>query len=303
MRRALQLARNGEGRVSPNPMVGAVIVNDGRIIGEGFHAFFGGPHAEVNAVNSVKPQDLHLLKNSTIYVTLEPCAHHGKTPPCANLLVDSGIPSVVIGSPDPNPLVAGKGVKILRDAGVEVETGVLREECDELNRRFLKAQTSSLPFITLKWAQSADGYIAAFDSKGSSCPVKFSSLLSSVDVHRLRSVHDVIMVGANTEKIDHPQLNVRLWGGNSPKKIVMSSSRDLKETLIQLRKEGVSSLLVEGGAKLLNSFIKEGLWDEIRVEIAPQILRNGLKAPDLPEWARLKDNFKIRDNTVLLFSR
>ena len=153
MKRALQLASGGEGRVAPNPMVGAVIVADGRIIGEGFHRTFGGPHAEVNAIRSVKEADRHLLKESTIYVTLEPCSHYGKTPPCAKLIVDTGIPHVVVGAPDPNPLVAGRGIRMLREAGIDVKENVLLEECLEINRRFMTAQTEKRPWILLKWAQ------------------------------------------------------------------------------------------------------------------------------------------------------
>ncbi|MCH5227799.1 MAG: bifunctional diaminohydroxyphosphoribosylaminopyrimidine deaminase/5-amino-6-(5-phosphoribosylamino)uracil reductase RibD [Muribaculaceae bacterium] len=303
MRRALTLARNGEGRVSPNPMVGAVIVNNGRIIGEGFHAFFGGPHAEVNAIKSVKEEDRPLLKDSTIYVTLEPCAHHGKTPPCANLIVETGIPKVVIGSPDPNPLVSGKGVKILENAGVEVISGVLEEECNLLNRRFLKAQKSDMPWITLKWAQSEDGFMAAQDEKGDCKPVKFSSPMSSVWMHRERSLHDAIMVGANTENIDHPLLNVRYWGGNSPKKYVADSNIPLERMLKDMRKEGVTSLMVEGGPTLLNSFITKGLYDEIRIETANFMMGKGLKAPDVPDDVSVAESYYCRDNLIEIFRR
>lgn len=298
MERALLLARNGEGGVSPNPMVGAVIVTedpDGspRIIGEGFHAFYGGPHAEVNAIRSVKEEDRHLLKNSIIYVTLEPCAHHGKTPPCANLIVETGIPKVVIGSPDPNPLVSGKGVKILKDAGLEVEEGLMQEECDLLNRRFLKAQRSDIPWIILKWAQSADGYMAAIDEEGKPHQVKFSLPLSSVFMHRERANIDAIMVGKNTELIDSPSLTTRLWGGNSPRKVVADSSIPLIDTLRDLRRQGITSLMVEGGPTLLNSFIREGLFDEIRIETSPLLLKAGLKSPVLPK------NLKQTESAIL----
>ena len=245
MNRALQLARNGEGRVSPNPMVGAVITHGTRIIGEGFHAFYGGPHAEVNAINSVRKEDLPLLKESTIYVTLEPCAHHGKTPPCANLIVEKGIPRVIIGSLDPNPLVAGKGVKIIRDAGVDVSCGVLEKECVDINRRFMKAHSLSFPWITLKWAQSADGFLATYDDSGNPVPVKFSSDLSSVWMHRERGKQDAILVGANTERIDHPKLNVRLWGADSPKKFVAEGDFDCLEFVKRLRQDGITALMVE----------------------------------------------------------
>ena len=301
MKRALLLARNGEGRVSPNPMVGAVVVHDGLIIGEGFHAVYGGPHAEVNAINSVKPHLRHLLKDSQIYVTLEPCAHHGKTPPCANLIVATGIPEVVVGALDPNPLVAGKGIEIMNDAGVKVVSGVLEEECKYLNRRFMFAQVSPFPYITLKWAQSADGFMATFDADGLPSPVKLSTRMSSVWVHRERAAYDAIMVGGNTERIDHPQLNVRLWGGNSPKKFVAHGDCDLQQTLLEMRKSGVTSLLVEGGPTLLNFFLKNGWWDELRIETSPSLLINGLKSPQLPDNKVLVNSFKSRGNLIETF--
>lgn len=298
MWRALQLAVNGEGRVSPNPMVGAVIESGGRIIGEGFHAFYGGPHAEVNAIKSVKESDRTLLKDSTLYVTLEPCAHHGKTPPCANLIVETGIPRVVIGSPDPNPLVAGKGVEILKDAGIEVIEGLLDKECNHLNRKFLFAQKSERPFIILKWAQSADGFMAAKDKDDNFVPIKFSNPVTSIWVHRLRGACDAIMVGGNTERIDHPRLDVRFWGANSPKKFVASHDMDIMESLSQMRKEGITSLIVEGGRQLLDFFIKNELFDEIRVETSPKFLTSGLKAPTLPPNLQLTASFQSRGNLI-----
>lgn len=303
MRRALQLATNGEGRVSPNPMVGAVIVADDRIIGEGFHAFFGGPHAEVNAIRSVRDSDRHLLKDSTLYVTLEPCSHHGKTPPCANLIKETGIPRVVVGSPDPNPLVAGKGIKILEEAGIEVETGILRKECDDLNRKFLLAQTSSRPWILLKWAQSADGFISPVNQEGQPYPFRFSFPLSSVGVHRLRSGMDAIMVGGNTEKTDNPRLDVRFWGGNNPKKFIAHFSLPIEKQLELMRKEGITSVMVEGGANLLSSMISKGLYDEIRIETSPVLLNNGVKAPMLPQDIRLEDTLDCRGNIIQTYRR
>ena len=303
MRRALQLARNGEGRVSPNPMVGAVIVYNDRIIGEGFHALYGGPHAEVNAINSVKDEDKKFLKDSTIYVTLEPCAHYGKTPPCANLIVNTGIPNVVIGSLDPNPLVAGKGVKILEEAGVKVKTGVLKQESYELNKRFMKAHSGNMPWVILKWAQSADGFMASIDKNGNPSPVKFSTPLSAVWMHRQRANVDAILVGANTEKIDHPSLNVRLWGGNSPRKFVAVDKIDIRDFCQNLRENGVTSLMVEGGSRLLKSFIDEGIYDEIRVETSPLLLKEGLKAPVLPTDLELVATEKCRSNIISTFKK
>ena len=303
MRRAIELARKGAGWTSPNPMVGAVIVHNDRIIGEGFHARYGGPHAEVNAINSVSDSDRHLLKDSTMYVTLEPCAHYGKTPPCADLIVKTGIPGVVVSILDPNPLVAGKGVKILRDSGVEVVTGILEDESKELNRRFLKAHSSPEPWVILKWAQSADGFMAIVDGNGKPKPVRFSSPISTVWMHRERAKVDAIMVGSKTELIDSPRLNVRDWGGNSPKKVIADSSFDCKTFVENLRAEGVTSLMVEGGATLLKSFISENVFDEIRVEISSVKLRHGLPAPALPEGIYLHHHEICQGNMILYFRR
>lgn len=303
MKRALQLAHGGEGRVAPNPMVGAVIVAKGRIIGEGFHRTFGGPHAEVNAIRSVREEDRELLKEATIYVTLEPCSHYGKTPPCAKLIVDTGIPNVVVGAPDPNPLVAGKGIRMLREAGISVKEGVMVDECLEINRRFMTAQTAGRPWIQLKWAQSADGFMAAFDAGGNPVPVRFSSPLSSVWMHRERANAEAIMVGSNTRRIDSPRLNVRLWGGKDPKVIDLERHVDCRKLVEQLRKDGISSLMVEGGPTLLKSFIEARLFDEIRIETAPVVLGDGLRAPEVPEGLRCVHNESIRGNVVSTFRR
>ena len=301
MHRALSLARKGEGNVSPNPMVGAVIVCGDRIIGEGFHRCYGEPHAEVNAINSVKEEDRPLLKEATMYVTLEPCSHFGKTPPCADLVVKTGIPRVVIGSKDPNPKVAGKGKKILKEAGVEVVSGILEKECKDLNRRFMKAHTDARPWIILKWAQSADGYMAGKDNGGNLCSTSFSSPLSKVWMHRERGSVDAIMIGTNTEKIDRPRLDVRSWTAHSPIKIIADSHKDLKEYLEQIRREGITSLMVEGGPTLLESFLSRNLFDEIRVETSPIFLEKGIKAPDIPNDIKLMDSFKCRDNEIRIF--
>lgn len=303
MERALLLARNGEGRVSPNPMVGAVIVCRDKIIGEGFHAFYGGPHAEVNAVNSVKAAYRHLLKESTMFVTLEPCAHYGKTPPCANLIVETGIPKVVISALDPNPLVAGKGIEILKKAGVVVERGILEEEALKLNEIFFHSQSSKLPWVILKWAQSADGFMAAINPDGNLSPVKFSSPLSSVWMHRERGKVDAIMVGSVTEKIDSPKLDVRLWGADSPQKILCNSKLDCLSFLEDVRKRGFTSLMIEGGPTLLTSFINANAFDEIRLEVSPVLMGKGLPAPCLPKGLRLKKSSKKRNNIILTYRR
>lgn len=280
MERALQLARLGEGLVSPNPMVGAVIVDaNGKIIGEGYHHRYGGPHAEVNAINSVKESDRHILSDSTIYVTLEPCSHYGKTPPCAKLIIDTGIPRVVVGSADPFKEVSGRGIKMLRDAGVEVEEDVLREECDALNVRFLTAHRLGRPWIQLKWAQSADGFMAGIDKDGKPYPVKFSTPVSSVWMHRRRSVVDAIMVGKNTLEIDHPRLDCRYWPGKAPRRVM--PRHDLENQMRELYREGVTSLMVEGGPTLLQSFIDLGLYDDLKIETAEKKLGEGLPSPKL----------------------
>ncbi len=300
MRRAIELARHGQGHVSPNPMVGAVIVHDGIIIGEGYHRKYGEGHAEVNAIASVICPEL--LKESTMYVTLEPCSHYGKTPPCAKLIIDKGIPRVVVGSLDPFEKVSGRGIDMLRRAGVEVVTGILEKECLGLNRIFMKAHSTGRPWVTLKWAQSADGYIDRTRTPELP-PAIFSTRLTSTLVHRLRTMHDAIMIGSGTVIADSPSLTARLWPGRNPRPVIADRSGILSagpqilptnplpplmlggkdaapaEYLDSLYREGITSVLVEGGATLLSSFIKSGLWDEARVEIAPVILNSGIKAP------------------------
>ena len=281
MRRALQLARLGEGLVSPNPMVGAVIVaSDGRIIGEGYHHCYGGPHAEVCAVRSVRDDDRCFLPESTIYVTLEPCSHYGKTPPCSRLIIESGIPRVVVGSADPFPEVSGRGIRMLRDAGVEVVEDVLREECDALNVRFLTAHRLQRPWIQLKWAESADGFMAGIGADGRPFPVRFSTPVSLVWMHRRRSMVDAIMVGTNTMEIDRPRLDCRYWPGKAPRRVV--PRRDLEAQMRELYEEGITSLMVEGGPTLLQSFIDLGLYDDIRIERSEKKLGEGLPSPVFP---------------------
>lgn len=289
MRRALGLAAAGRGHVSPNPMVGAVIVSpDGRIIGEGWHRRYGGPHAEVNAIRDVADCDRRLLPQSTIYVTLEPCSHYGKTPPCAKLLVDIGIGRVVVGAGDPNPKVSGRGIEMLRQAGITVETGLLADGSRRLNKTFMTAQTLHRPFVTLKWAQSVDGFIDHRREAGKAA-ARFSTPLSSLLVHDRRSTHDAIAVGARTALLDRPRLDTRLVAGASPRRILfdrhglvgdgdwlrVDSTRPLSEALHTLFADhNISSLLVEGGAALLGEFISSGLWDEAYVEVSPEMLGN-----------------------------
>lgn len=290
MHRALQLARAGLGHTSPNPMVGAVIAApDGRIIGEGWHRHFGGAHAEVNAVCSVREADLALLPQSTIYVTLEPCSHYGKTPPCAKMLCECRFRRVVIAAGDPNPKVSGRGVRMLRDAGITVDEGLMEADAMELNRRFMTSQILRRPFITLKWAQSADGFMDARRSYGEGA-YRFSIPLTSQLVHWRRALHDAIAVGARTVLADRPRLDVRLIEGQSPRPvvfdrhclispaclsqmrsdaIVIDSDEPVADVMHRLYADfGISSLLVEGGAGLLRSFLAAGLWDEAWVEVS-----------------------------------
>ena len=316
MRRCLQLARCGEAGAPPNPMVGAVVVSNGRIIGEGYHRRCGGPHAEVNAINSVKERDL--LRRSTIYVSLEPCAHYGKTPPCADLIIETGIRRVVIGCTDPFAKVNGLGIRKLQEAGLEVQVGVLEEECRELNRRFFTFHEKHRPWIILKWAQSEDGIMGASPSPskgGVTCSDKTSSPLERVGerlvfstpltqtlVHRLRARSGAILVGTNTALQDNPTLTTRLWPGPNPLRLtidrrgilpstlhlkdnstptIIYTHESIEEILADLYQRGIQSLLVEGGAKLLQNFIDAGLWDEARIETAPINLGEGVQAPTL----------------------
>lgn len=311
MARCLQLARRGELTTSPNPMVGAVIVHDGRIIGEGWHRCYGGPHAEVNAVRSVRPEDEHLLPHSTIYVSLEPCSHWGKTPPCAELLVEKSFRRVVVGCLDPNEKVAGRGIRRLQEAGTEVVVGVLEAECRWLNRKFMTFHSLHRPYITLKWAESADGFIdRQRESANDGEPVHFSSPWTQMLVHRLRATHEAILVGRRTWELDRPSLTTRLWPGKSPKKLVLTTK--LKDDELGI-KDGqaqpklipdlsalsalatlqpsnnphpsflspIQSILVEGGAQTLQSFIDADLWDETYIERTNIVLGDGIKAPKM----------------------
>jgi diaminohydroxyphosphoribosylaminopyrimidine deaminase/5-amino-6-(5-phosphoribosylamino)uracil reductase len=324
MKRCLELAKAASGLVAPNPMVGSVLVYGDKIIGEGFHCCCGEAHAEVNAVHSVK--DRELLKKSTLYVSLEPCSHYGKTPPCTELIIKSGIPKVVIATHDPFPEVAGRGVDILQKAGIEVITGVMEHEAVELNRYFMTAQCKHRPYIILKWAQSRDGFIDRFRTDNSEKPVMLSSSITQIMLHKLRSEVQAIIVGTNTAVLDNPELTVRNWSGKSPLRIVIDRHRRipansnlldgnnpalvfsnrnavtnsveylrieespdfLKDILAVLYRRGIHSLLVEGGASLHNSFIKEGLWDEIRIETAPVELKAGVMAADIKNCKDLR---------------
>ncbi|KAA3440252.1 bifunctional diaminohydroxyphosphoribosylaminopyrimidine deaminase/5-amino-6-(5-phosphoribosylamino)uracil reductase RibD [Rufibacter hautae] len=315
MQRALDLAALGSGYARPNPIVGCVVVHKHKIIGEGWHQQYGGPHAEVNAINSVN--DKSLLPHSRVYVTLEPCSHYGKTPPCADFLIEHGVRDVIICNPDPNPLVAGRGVKKLLDAGCKVHIGVLEEEGLELNRRFFTFQTKKRPYLVLKWAESADGFIALPNYQAT----QISGPLAKQLVHKWRTQEQAILVGTRTALHDNPQLNVRHWPGQVPLRIAIDKQLQIPTThhllddnqptliytlqekastahteFINLSPEGVfldqmladlfqrniQSVLVEGGTVLLETLLQNSLWDEIRVFKSTKSLSHGIKAPQLP---------------------
>lgn len=313
MKRALQLSEFGGCNVSPNPFVGAVIVARGRIIGEGFHRRFGEAHAEVNAVNSVSEADRHLLREATMYVTLEPCSHFGKTPPCADLVVCSGIRKVVVAAEDPFLKDYESGIEKMRKAGITVEVGLLKSEALRINRRFFTAHTLKRPFVLLKWAMSSDGYMGGSDG----CPVSLSSTFTKVLMHRERALYDAIMVGTDTILCDNPRLNCRLWPSRDaeqrPLKVTFDSPRLSGSSIIEkcgivkmgrheslegflqrlYRDYKIISLMVEGGAKTLESFLREGMFDEIRVETSPIMLGSGTPAPSVEEYARQKELHRL----------
>lgn len=306
MKRALHLSTLGGPRVSPNPFVGAVIVARERIIGEGYHRQFGEAHAEVNAVAYVRQEDRPLLPESTMYVTLEPCSHFGKTPPCADLIIRESIPHVVIAAPDPFLKDYESGIDRLRNTGVRVEVGLMRREAEWINRRFFTAHRLKRPFVLLKWAQSADGLISGPDG----VPVRLSNPFTLMLMHRERAYYDAVMVGTNTVVKDNPKLTCRLWPARDcdsrPLKVTFNSpnisgeyaieksnpvkkqpAESLQEFLERLyRENGVTSLMVEGGARTLESFLQEGLFDELRIETSPGIIGNGVPAPDPAPFIR-----------------
>jgi len=314
MQRALDLAERGKGTVRPNPLVGCVLVHEGNIIGEGYHEQYGGPHAEVNAIASVT--DPKLLTDATAYVSLEPCSHWGKTPPCANLLVEKGIKSVVVATLDPNPLVAGKGVKLLEQAGISVQVGLLEQEARWQNRRFFCQQEKHRPYVILKWAETQDGFIARenFDSKW------ISGTQSRQLVHQWRAEEQAILVGKNTALHDNPRLNVRDWTGSDPIRVVLDSKLELPADLhlfdqqiptlcynllksekltnlewvqlpqlslealmADLHARQIQSVLIEGGSQTIHQFLAAGLWDEARVFTAPIEFERGIAAPQLTQ--------------------
>lgn len=309
MRRCIQLALNGQHLAKPNPMVGAVIVSDdGRIIGEGYHVRCGEGHAEVNAFASVRPVDEALLPQATIYVSLEPCSHYGKTPPCADLIIRKGVRRVVCGCVDPFAKVQGRGIRKIREAGIEVTVGVLEAECKALNRRFFTFNTLHRPYVILKWAQTANHKMALPDA-----PLAVSSPFTQMLSHKLRTENDAILVGRRTWDIDHPQLNVRRWSGDDPERLLLSAHMkeapdgfalfsSIDEVMTYLYEEGKQSLIVEGGSQTHQAFIAAGCWDELRIETAPWSLDQGINAPALPEGAHLTSRNVYDDHVIAVYS-
>ena len=297
MRRCIQLAKNGQQNAKPNPMVGAVIVHNGRIIGEGYHVRCGQGHAEVNAFASVKAENEALLPESTIYVSLEPCSHYGKTPPCADLIINKGVRRVVVGCIDEFAEVQGRGIKKIREAGIEVEVGVLEEECKALNRRFFTFHREKRPYITLKWAQTANGFIDDHHK-----PLKISTEFTKMLSHKLRAEEDAILVGRITDEREHPQLNVREWYGQDPKRLVIDRTHPLN--IDSLYAQNIQSLIVEGGAETLRTFLIQGLWDEIRVETNTALtVTDGTRAPIIPANAVVISSKTFGSNSIVIFRR
>ena len=316
MRRCIQLAKNGRMNASPNPMVGAVIVADGRIIGEGYHVRCGEGHAEVNAFASVKQEDESLLSQSTIYVSLEPCSHYGKTPPCADLIIRKGVKRVVVGCIDPFAEVQGRGIQKLKNAGIEVVVGVCQKECEELNKVFFTFHRLKRPFITLKWAESKDGFIAKTDSEGKPQPTQISTEQTRMHCHKLRTEHQAILVGSTTLQTDNPSLTTRYWTGKNPLRIVLTHGNPdkhlkifkneaptlvmnghLADVMQELYTRGIQSVLVEGGRDVLQQFIDQQIWDEAYIEKGELLIGKGVKAPMIPA---LSD---IHSSTTFFFGR
>lgn len=343
LKRCIQLAKNGLGTTYPNPLVGSVIVHENQIIGEGWHQKAGEPHAEVNAIKSVKNKSL--LSKSTIYVSLEPCSHFGKTPPCADLIIKNKIPNVVIGTVDPNEKVAGKGIQKLLEAGIHVTVGVLEDDCNELNKRFFTFHQKKRPFIILKWAETADGFIAPNEilrkalNDSEQKPFWITNPYSRQLVHKWRSEEQAILVGTQTVLDDNPSLNVRDWTGNQPIKIILDRQNRLDENLAVynsnektivvsenhrnftnincsleiinfnkivaqeicdvLFKRNIQSIIIEGGARTLQTFIEANLWDEARIFKGNFSFLQGTRAPVFAGKCIQQET--ILDDTLLIF--
>jgi len=326
IKRCLQIAKNGLGSTRPNPMVGALIVSNDNIIGEGFTSAYGGNHAEVNAINSVK--DKSVLADSTLYVTLEPCSHFGKTPPCSDLIIKHKIPKVVIGCVDENPEVAGKGIAKLRASGCEVIVGVLEAECKWHHKRFFTFHNKKRPYIILKWAETKDGFIAP-ETKTKQEPVWITNPYSRQLVHKWRAEEQSILVGTKTVLEDNPSLTVRDWTGQNPVRLVLDKTSILKASLncfnseaktiritaetidfsksiaaqicTLLHENNINSVIIEGGAQTISTFIEEELWDEARVFIGNVNFSTGVKAPELT--GKLISEFQIKTDSLRIYEK
>ena len=335
MHSCLELAVKGLGRVAPNPMVGCIIAGENGIVGEGYHEIFGGPHAEINAINSVDHKAS--LEGATLYVNLEPCNHEGKTGPCTDAIIKSGIKKVVIGCTDPNPEVNGKGIEKLKQSGIEVTTGVLERECAEVNKRFFTFHKKKRPFIILKWAQTSDGFIDRKRTAQES-PAKITQDEADMMVHLWRSQEQAIMVGTHTVVMDNPKLTTRKTKGASPVRVVLDRSLRiptssnvfdksaptivfteqkqggnhgaeyialnfdgtlLQNMLKELYNKNIQSVIVEGGEKLLKSFVDKDLWDEAKVFYSAKTLGEGVRAPNFPFPS--KGEIRIGDDTLSLY--
>ena len=339
MERCLELASKASGMTFPNPLVGSVIVHEGEIIGEGYHLKAGGPHAEVMAINSVKNREL--LASSVIYVNLEPCSHTGRTPPCTDLIISQNIPVVVVGTLDSSDKVSGKGLSKLKEAGCKVILGVAEDRCRKINKRFFSFHEKKRPYITLKWAQSADGFIDIIREKEKqSGPGWITGKPERILVHKWRAEEQAILVGGETVRSDNPLLNVRDWNGNNPVRLILSGSGMIPQELAMnkligsqvifsffpekikspgsvlvklnnhepsavqildyLYRWGIQSLLIEGGAGVLNHFIRLGLWDEARIFYGDQIYKDGVKAPEIEGKLFLKTKFSKSRLEILI---
>lgn len=321
IRRCLELAALGQYYVAPNPMVGAVLVGgDDRILAEGWHRQYGGPHAEVNCFADAERRGVteQQIREATLYVSLEPCSHYGKTPPCAELIVRKHPGRVVVGMRDPNPLVSGKGLQMCREAGIEVDCGVLEDECRKLNKRFLCLMEKGRPYVILKWAQTKDGFIDSRVSDDDK-PLVISSPLTKQLVHKMRAENMAILVGANTVKMDHPRLRTTRWAGRDPLRValdrhpegkdytdwlVFSDNTDWEYVLAELAKRQIHSVLVEGGAMVLNHILSTGIYDEVHVEVGETEVFQGVAAPKWDLQDALAKNLcieKYEKSTVYIF--
>ena len=338
MRRCLDLAVRAEGMTYPNPLVGSVVVHEGVVIGEGYHLKAGAPHAEVNAINSVS--DKSLLSKSTIYVSLEPCSHSGKTPPCADFIISNNIRRVVVGTADTSDKVTGKGISRLKEAGCDITIGVLETECRRINRKFFTFHEKKRPYITLKWAQSADGFIDLIRRNKPSAEQNWITGKSErVLVHKWRAVEEAILVGAGTIRADNPRLNVRFWNGNDPIKIILSRSANLNKYLSEdetngtvivftsnpendigraerivlkenipsslqvieyLYDRGIQSVFIEGGSEVITHFVESGLWDEARIFTGKVNFNDGVKSPSIGGRVDTDISFEKSRLTILV---